>query len=162
MPSRLRFVVIGTVFFLYCPFGGDRLKRVLDELEAIARTRQTRVCCVGMPPLHHRPPGAEIAWQALLSGVTRVLAALDRPARDAEPIATAIWSASHGFCSLELAGFPAGDDAYADLLELCATGILDAPKSARNRSAGRSESRGSTTRAARTPARPNRSVARKI
>lgn len=99
-------------------------------------------------PEERRPPRAEIAWQALLSGVTRVLAALDRPAREAEPIATAIWSAAHGFCSLELAGFPAGDDAYADLLELCAAGIV--------------EGRESTNRAARTPARPRRAVARKI
>jgi SAM-dependent methyltransferase len=47
----LRFITIGTVFFLYCPFGGERVQRVLDDLEAIARTRQIRVCCVHMPPL---------------------------------------------------------------------------------------------------------------
>ncbi|MCY1019591.1 hypothetical protein [Pyxidicoccus sp. MSG2] len=39
----------GTVFFLYCPFSGERLERVLDGLESIARTRQIRVCCVDLP-----------------------------------------------------------------------------------------------------------------
>jgi hypothetical protein len=43
------FVVIGSVFFLNCPFSGGRLKRVLDELEPIARTRPIRVCCVDLP-----------------------------------------------------------------------------------------------------------------
>ena len=47
----LRFITIGTVFFLYCPFGGERVQRILDDLEAIARTRQIRICCVHMPPL---------------------------------------------------------------------------------------------------------------
>ena len=47
----IRFIAIGTVFFLYCPFGGDRVHRILDDLEAIARTRQIRICCVHMPPL---------------------------------------------------------------------------------------------------------------
>ena len=47
----LRFIPIGSVFFLNCPFGGERVQRVLDDLEAIARTRQIRVCCVHMPPL---------------------------------------------------------------------------------------------------------------
>ena len=47
----LRLITIGTVFFLYCPFGGERVHRLLDDLEAIARTRPIRVCCVHMPPL---------------------------------------------------------------------------------------------------------------
>ncbi len=47
----LRFITVGTVFFLYCPFGGDRVNRVLDDLEEIARTRQIRICCVHVPPL---------------------------------------------------------------------------------------------------------------
>ena len=50
----------GTVFFLYCPFGGDRLERVLDELEPIARTRRIRICAVDLP-LPHRP------WLTLVS-----------------------------------------------------------------------------------------------
>jgi SAM-dependent methyltransferase len=47
----IRRITIGTVFFLYCPFGQDRLQHVLDDLEHIARTRPIRVCCVGFPPL---------------------------------------------------------------------------------------------------------------
>lgn len=60
-------VAIGTVFFLYCPFGGERLERVLDELELIARTRPIRVCAVDLP-LPPRPwlelvarPSAELS-----------------------------------------------------------------------------------------------------
>jgi predicted RNA methylase len=39
----------GTVFFLYCPFSGERLEKVLDTLEFIAKSRQIRVCCVDLP-----------------------------------------------------------------------------------------------------------------
>lgn len=42
---------VGTVFFLYCPFSGDRLDTVLAGLEPIARARMIRVCCVHLPPL---------------------------------------------------------------------------------------------------------------
>lgn len=42
-------MMIGSVFFLYCPFGGERLERVLAHLEAIAQTRPIRVCCVDLP-----------------------------------------------------------------------------------------------------------------
>ena len=42
-------IALGTVFFLYCPFSGDRLRRVLAELETIAQTRAIRVCCVDVP-----------------------------------------------------------------------------------------------------------------
>lgn len=48
------FIMIGSVFFLYCPFGGARLERVLDDLEEIARTRTIRVCSVDLP-LPSRP-----------------------------------------------------------------------------------------------------------
>ncbi len=41
----------GTVFFLYCPFSGQRLARLLDGLAAVAQTRSIRVCCVDMAPL---------------------------------------------------------------------------------------------------------------
>ncbi|MBK9260368.1 MAG: methyltransferase domain-containing protein [Polyangiaceae bacterium] len=41
--------VLGTVFFLYCPFSGQRLVRMLGRLEAIARARTIRVCCVDLP-----------------------------------------------------------------------------------------------------------------
>ena len=43
------FMVVGSVFFLYCPFSGARLAKVLDDLEPIARTRRLRVCCVHLP-----------------------------------------------------------------------------------------------------------------
>jgi SAM-dependent methyltransferase len=44
-----RNITIGSVFFLYCPFSGDRLVSVLANLEAIARTRTIRVCTVDLP-----------------------------------------------------------------------------------------------------------------
>jgi SAM-dependent methyltransferase len=43
------FIAIGSVFFLYCPFSGDRLATVLAALEAIACTRMIRVCCLDLP-----------------------------------------------------------------------------------------------------------------
>jgi SAM-dependent methyltransferase len=42
-------MLIGSVFFLYCPFSGDRLTKVLADLESIARTRPIRVCCLDLP-----------------------------------------------------------------------------------------------------------------
>jgi len=44
---------VGSVFFLYCPFSGERLSRLLAALEPIARTRKLRICCidVAMPPV---------------------------------------------------------------------------------------------------------------
>lgn len=42
-------VPTGTVFFLYCPFGGEHLSKVLEQLEVIARTRMLRICCVDLP-----------------------------------------------------------------------------------------------------------------
>jgi hypothetical protein len=53
-------ITIGSVFFFYCPFSGGRLEKVVDDLEAIARTRPIRVCCVDVP-LPVRP------WLALAS-----------------------------------------------------------------------------------------------
>jgi SAM-dependent methyltransferase len=57
----IRFVPTGTVFFLYCPFGGARLDHFLDGLEDVARARPIRVCCVDMPLIERpwlvrRPP----------------------------------------------------------------------------------------------------------
>lgn len=51
-------------------------------------------------------PGApgERAFRSLIIAVTRVLAAQDRSALEAESYAVAIWSTVHGFCALELAG----------------------------------------------------------
>ena len=54
-------MVVGSVFFFYCPFSGARLAKVLDDLEPIARTRQLRICCVDLPlpprPWLRREPG---------------------------------------------------------------------------------------------------------
>jgi SAM-dependent methyltransferase len=44
-----RDIALGSVFFLYCPFSGDRLVNVLADLEALARTRTVRVCTVDLP-----------------------------------------------------------------------------------------------------------------
>lgn len=43
------YITIGSIFFLYCPFGGERLEGVLDDLELIAQTRPIRVCSVDLP-----------------------------------------------------------------------------------------------------------------
>lgn len=39
----------GSVYFLYCPFSGERLAKLLTALEQTARTRTVRVCCVDLP-----------------------------------------------------------------------------------------------------------------
>lgn len=39
----------GSVFFMYCPFGGSRLQALLGNLERLALTREIRVCCVDLP-----------------------------------------------------------------------------------------------------------------
>jgi SAM-dependent methyltransferase len=39
----------GSVFFLYCPFSGERLAQLLANLEPVARTRTIRVCCLDLP-----------------------------------------------------------------------------------------------------------------
>jgi SAM-dependent methyltransferase len=43
------FITDGTIFFLYCPFSGDRLAKLLGDLERIARKRVIRICCVDLP-----------------------------------------------------------------------------------------------------------------
>lgn len=53
----------GSVFFLYCPFSGERLAVLLDALESIASRREIRICCVDLP----LPPRAwltrlELPW----------------------------------------------------------------------------------------------------
>jgi SAM-dependent methyltransferase len=45
------FMMVASVFFLYCPFSGARLQAVLSALEAIALTRELRICCVSVPTL---------------------------------------------------------------------------------------------------------------
>ena len=49
--DMVRSITMGTVFFLYCPFGGHHLRRFLDGLEDVARARPIRVCCIDMAPL---------------------------------------------------------------------------------------------------------------
>ena len=72
----LRFVTTGSVYFLYCPFGGVHLQRLLASLGAIVRTRQIRICCVDMPPLE-RP------WLSRLPGSSpRIDLYQSPPARD--------------------------------------------------------------------------------
>lgn len=41
-------IASGSVFFLYCPFSGERLEQVMDAIEDIARTRAVRVCSVDL------------------------------------------------------------------------------------------------------------------
>ncbi len=54
------YIQVGTVFFLYCPFSGERFDRVLDELQGIAMIRPIRICCVDLPVIS-RP------WLELIS-----------------------------------------------------------------------------------------------
>ncbi len=56
-------LALGTVFFLYCPFGGARLAATLASLEPIARTRMLRVCAVDvpLPPLDWLAPEPQIS-----------------------------------------------------------------------------------------------------
>lgn len=49
--DAIQAVVGGTVFFLYCPFSGERLDRLLDHLAPVAATRAIRLCCVDMAAL---------------------------------------------------------------------------------------------------------------
>lgn len=44
-----RTMTIGTVFFLYCPFGGERLHQVMLELAELARVRRLHVCSLDLP-----------------------------------------------------------------------------------------------------------------
>jgi hypothetical protein len=57
----------GSVYFFNCPFSGERLGRVLDSLEPVARAQPIRVCCVDVP-LPARP------WLAPLAPPSRDLA----------------------------------------------------------------------------------------
>jgi hypothetical protein len=57
-------ITIGSVFLLYCPFGGDRLAKVLADLESIARTRPLRICAVDLP----LPPCPWLTIQGLHPG----------------------------------------------------------------------------------------------
>ena len=73
------FITIGSVFFLYCPFSGDRLAKVLADLEPIARSRPIRVCCVDVP----LPPCAWLTLDVALGGDLRIYRST---ATDAHPV----------------------------------------------------------------------------
>ena len=47
--QRIAELATGSVFFLYCPFSGERLTTVLAALEVIARKKTIRVCAVDVP-----------------------------------------------------------------------------------------------------------------
>jgi SAM-dependent methyltransferase len=47
--TELAGFINGTVFFLYCPFSGERLTKVLNALRALAQARPIRICCVDLP-----------------------------------------------------------------------------------------------------------------
>jgi hypothetical protein len=46
--SLVTSVPSGSVFFLYCPFSGERLSRLFEKLEPLARAEPLRLCCVDM------------------------------------------------------------------------------------------------------------------
>ena len=50
----------GSVFLLNCPFSGERLVRLLADLELLARAQPIRICCVDLPlpPCSWLAPGA--------------------------------------------------------------------------------------------------------
>lgn len=52
--DRVEAIADGTVFFLYCPFSGARLERLVDALMSITRGRPIRICTVDLP-LPERP-----------------------------------------------------------------------------------------------------------
>jgi hypothetical protein len=55
------------IYFLYCPFSGERLARFLDNLEPIARAEPLSICCVDVT-LPERP------WLELARPIDRDLA----------------------------------------------------------------------------------------
>jgi hypothetical protein len=65
----------GTVFFLYCPFSGERLEALVDALEPIASRREIRICTVDLP-LPPRPWLTRLAlpWGDLAVYCSRTLA----------------------------------------------------------------------------------------
>jgi AcrR family transcriptional regulator len=66
------------------------------------------------------------AFGVLLQTVTRVMTALDRPARDVEPAALHVWATVHGHVSLELTGeIPpeAAEDLYERTLDFVRWGL---------------------------------------
>ena len=64
-----------TIYFLYAPFNGELLARVLAQLESVARRRAITVCTVGLPLevpwLRARAPGAPSSQLALYDSEPR-------------------------------------------------------------------------------------------
>lgn len=48
-PAMPECLAQGSVFFLYCPFGGSRLETLLGSLERLASAKELRLCCVDLP-----------------------------------------------------------------------------------------------------------------
>ncbi len=42
-------IAVGSIFFLYCPFSGDRLAKLLAHLQQVAREKTIRVCSLDLP-----------------------------------------------------------------------------------------------------------------
>lgn len=63
-PALTEHLATGSVFFLYCPFGGERLTQVLAALEVVAATRPIRICCVDLP----LPPSPWLTLDPPLAG----------------------------------------------------------------------------------------------
>ena len=70
------YVPNGSIFFLYCPFSGERLTKLVASLETIARSRPIRVGCVDLPlppcpwliPEPPRAPDVAVYWSTLPAG----------------------------------------------------------------------------------------------
>jgi AcrR family transcriptional regulator len=72
------------------------------------------------------PPAAPRAFDALTRAIGRVLAELDRPARDIEPAAMNVWAITHGLVSLELSGGcppERVDEAFESMLAFVEAGL---------------------------------------
>jgi AcrR family transcriptional regulator len=59
------------------------------------------------------PPASSRAFDTLSRAIGRILAELDRPAKDIEPAALNVWAITHGLVSLELSGAIPSADADA-------------------------------------------------
>ena len=71
----------GSVFFFNCPFSGQRLARVLDDLEALAQTRVLRFGCVNL----QMPPRAWLAMDTR-AGELAIYRSTLQPLRPAAPL----------------------------------------------------------------------------
>ena len=75
------------------------------------------------------PPAAPRAFDSLTRAIARVLAVLDRPARDIEPAAMNVWAITHGLVSLELSGGcppERADEAFESMLAFVEAGLRGA------------------------------------